>query len=143
MLETCWGRVRGAQGVRGGPDKQQHQGGRSGRRRRRTLCTVAVIAACAAASLPSGAGFVAPSVCQTSQAHILARGLAVVGQEEGSRRAGRRRRAPVGPVHMVSQSLVWFLHVRGLDAHTLTKSEKYAAKSTSRQQGMRDNRITG
>eukprot|EP00752_Nemacystus_decipiens_P011116 g9876.t1 len=100
MFEPCWGRVRGAQGL----DSRQHRGAKSGRRRRRTLCTAAVIAACAAASLPSGSAFVAPAVGRSSQAYISAaqQGLALAGQEGGRRRAGRRRRAPVGALSMVA-----------------------------------------
>lgn len=98
MSETCWDRVSGgAQGL----DSRQHGGGKSGRRRRRTLCTAAVIAACATASLPSGSAFVVPAAGHSSQAYISAQGLGVVGQHGVNRRAGRRRRTPVGSLSMV------------------------------------------
>ncbi|CAM9375459.1 unnamed protein product, partial [Hapterophycus canaliculatus] len=82
------------------------RGGRSARRRRRALCTVAVVAAYAAASLPCGAGFVAPALtsARLSSSPVSARGgLEGVGQEVGGRRAAaRRRRSAVDAVCMVA-----------------------------------------
>eukprot|EP00903_Cladosiphon_okamuranus_P007101 g6900.t1 len=103
MSEPCWEQLGGAPDFRG--LERQHRGGKSGCRRRRTLCTVAVIAACATALLPAGSAFVSPSVggrAWSQQAYISARSLGDVRQQGGSRRAGRRRRTPVGAVNMVA-----------------------------------------
>ncbi|CAN0116302.1 unnamed protein product [Ectocarpus sp. 12 AP-2014] len=103
----AWSCGRGGSRWQQETGEQRRQEGRSTRRRRRTFCAVsAVIAGCVAASLPCGAGFVAPGVQQAcgrsapTSVPSYVRSAAPGGGE--TRRSGMRRRRPSDAVHMVA-----------------------------------------
>lgn len=119
-------------------DGQRRRDGRSIRRRRRTLCAVsAVIAGYAAASLPCGAGFVAPGVQQAGRSAAAVpscvRSAAPVGGE--TRRAGMRRRRPSDAVHMVRRGPIlrgrWCVSVLVLPKHMIVYAHVRAVSSPS------------